>query len=150
MKTIDANKTYLITGAAGFIGYHLSKRLIEAGARVIGFDNMNDYYDVSLKEERLRLISKAVEDAKKSAVKNADSSVESCGSFVFIKGDLKNKDEVDKAFKEYKPDIVVNLAAQAGVRYSIDHPDSYIESNLIGFFNILEACRHSYDNKTGL
>ena len=84
MKTIDANKTYLITGAAGFIGYHLSKRLIEAGARVIGFDNMNDYYDVSLKEERLRLINKAVEDAKKSAVKNADSSVQSCGSFVFI------------------------------------------------------------------
>ncbi len=148
MKTIDANKTYLITGAAGFIGYHLSKRLIEAGARVIGFDNMNDYYDVSLKEERLRLINKAVEDAKNSSLKNADISLESCGSFVFIKGDLKNKDEVDKAFEEYKPDIVVNLAAQAGVRYSIDHPDSYIESNLIGFFNILEACRHSYDNKT--
>ncbi len=132
MKTIDSSKTYLITGAAGFIGYHLSKRLIEAGAKVIGFDNMNDYYSVALKEERLRLLSLATEESKASG-KN--------GSFTFVKGDLKNKDEVDNVFKEYKPDIVMNLAAQAGVRYSIDNPGSYIESNLIGFFNILEACR---------
>lgn len=137
MKTIDASKTYLVTGAAGFIGYHLSKRLIEAGAKVIGFDNMNDYYPVALKEERLRLLGIAIEEAKASG-KNA--------SFTFVKGDLKNKDEVDKVFSEYKPDIVMNLAAQAGVRYSIDNPESYVESNLIGFFNILEACRHSYDN----
>ncbi|MCR5771013.1 MAG: NAD-dependent epimerase/dehydratase family protein [Butyrivibrio sp.] len=137
MKTIDASKTYLVTGAAGFIGYHLSKRLIEAGAKVIGFDNMNDYYPVALKEERLRLLGIAIEEAKASG-KNA--------SFTFVKGDLKNKDDVDNVFNEYKPDIVMNLAAQAGVRYSIDNPGSYIESNLIGFFNILEACRHSYDN----
>lgn len=138
MKTLDANKTYLITGAAGFIGYHLSKRLIEAGARVIGFDNMNDYYDVSLKEERLRLLGQVVVEA---------GILEGTGTFEFVKGDLKNKADVDSVFEKYKPDIVVNLAAQAGVRYSIDHPDSYIESNLIGFFNILEACRHSYDHK---
>lgn len=137
MKTIDASKTYLITGAAGFIGYHLSKRLIEAGAKVIGFDNMNDYYSVDLKEERLRLLNLAIEEAKASG-KNS--------SFTFVKGDLKNKDDVDNVFNEYKPDIVMNLAAQAGVRYSIDNPESYVESNLIGFFNILEACRHSYDN----
>ena len=133
MKAIDVSKTYLITGAAGFIGYHLSKRLLELGASVVGYDNVNDYYDVSLKEERLRLL------------KDISSKV-GTGSFIFVKGDLQDKAMVDQVFSKYKPDIVVNLAAQAGVRYSIDHPESYIESNVIGFFNILEACRHSYDN----
>ncbi|SEQ36809.1 GDP-mannose 4,6-dehydratase [Butyrivibrio sp. TB] len=130
---VDISKRYLITGAAGFIGYHLSRRLLEAGASVIGFDNMNDYYDVSLKEERLRLL------------KDVSSKVGN-DNFTFVKGNLQDKSVVDQVFGKYHPDIVVNLAAQAGVRYSIDHPESYIESNIIGFFNILEACRHSYDN----
>ncbi|PWT26172.1 GDP-mannose 4,6-dehydratase [Butyrivibrio fibrisolvens] len=133
MSVVDVSKRYLITGAAGFIGYHLSRRLLEAGASVIGFDNMNDYYDVSLKEERLRLL------------KDVSSKVGN-GNFTFVKGNLQDKSVVDQVFGKYHPDIVVNLAAQAGVRYSIDHPESYIESNIIGFYNILEACRHSYDN----
>lgn len=129
-KEIDRTKTYLITGAAGFIGYFLSKRLLEQGCRVIGIDNMNSYYDVALKYARL-------EELKKT-----DSST---GKFIFIKGDISDKDGVNAVFSEYKPNIVVNLAAQAGVRYSIENPDAYIQSNIIGFFNILEACRHSYD-----
>jgi len=129
-KEIDKTKTYLITGAAGFIGYFLSKRLLEQGCRVIGIDNMNDYYDVALKQARL-------EELKKT-----DSS---SGKFIFIKGDISDKDAVNAVFSEYKPSIVVNLAAQAGVRYSIENPDAYIQSNIIGFFNILESCRHSYD-----
>ncbi len=120
----QSNKNiYFITGAAGFIGFYLSKRLLEAGAQVIGLDNMNDYYEVSLKEERLRIL------------KEFDG-------FTFIKGDLADKDTVLSIFKEYQPDVVVNLAAQAGVRYSIDNPDAYIQSNLVGFFNILEGCRY--------
>lgn len=114
---------YFITGAAGFIGFYLSKRLLEAGATVIGLDNMNDYYEVSLKEERLRILNEL-------------------DGFTFIKGDLADKEGIMNIFKEYKPDIVVNLAAQAGVRYSIDNPDAYIQSNLVGFFNILEGCRY--------
>lgn len=117
------NNTYFITGAAGFIGFYLSKRLLEAGAKVIGLDNMNDYYEVSLKEERLRIL------------KELDG-------FTFIKGDLADKETVMSIFKDHQPDIVVNLAAQAGVRYSIDNPDAYIQSNLVGFFNILEGCRY--------
>ena len=117
------NNTYFITGAAGFIGFYLSKRLLEAGAKVIGLDNMNDYYEVSLKEERLRIL------------KELDG-------FTFIKGDLADKETVLSIFKDHQPDIVVNLAAQAGVRYSIDNPDAYIQSNLVGFFNILEGCRY--------
>ena len=128
MKTkIDLkNKTILVTGAAGFIGYYLSKRLLDEieGVKVIGFDSVNDYYDVSLKEWRLTQLSKYE-------------------TFTFIKGNLADKELVNKVFKDYKPSIVVNLAAQAGVRYSIEHPDCYIESNLIGFYNILEACRHN-------
>ena len=127
MKKIDLrNKTILVTGAAGFIGYYLSKRLLDEveGVKVIGFDNMNDYYDVKLKEWRLNNLTKY-------------------DNFIFIKGNLADKTLVDKVFNEYKPSVVVNLAAQAGVRYSIDHPDCYIESNLIGFYNILEACRHN-------
>lgn len=120
----NGESTVLVTGAAGFIGFHLSKRILELGGVVIGFDNLNDYYDVSLKEARLDILKKY-------------------DKFTFIKGDLKNSDEVNKVFNSYGIDIVVNLAAQAGVRYSIDNPQAYIESNIIGFFNILEACRHN-------
>ena len=122
-------KTVLVTGAAGFIGSNLAKRLLQGrlNIRVVGVDNMNDYYDVRLKEERLKELS-------------------DYPSFVFIKGDISDKAAVDRIFGEYKPQVVVNLAAQAGVRYSISHPDAYIYSNIIGFYNILEACRHSYDN----
>ncbi len=122
MNPFDNKKTYLVTGGAGFIGFFLSKRLLEAGAKVIGFDNLNDYYDVSLKEERLRIL------------KEFDQ-------FTFVKGDLADKEAVTKLFTTFKPQIVVNLGAQAGVRYSIDNPDAYIQSNIVGFFNILEACR---------
>ena len=128
MKTkVDLkNKTILVTGSAGFIGYYLSKRLLEEidGVKVIGFDSVNDYYDVSLKEWRLEQLAKY-------------------DNFTFIRGNLADKELVNKVFSEYKPSVVVNLAAQAGVRYSIDHPDVYIESNLIGFYNILEACRYN-------
>ena len=128
------NKTILVTGSPGFIGANLVIRLLSTlkSGTVISFDSMNDYYDPTLKDYRLELIE---EVAKGSPVKH-----------VFIKGNLANKDLVNSTFEKYKPSIVVNLAAQAGVRYSIDHPDVYIESNIIGFFNILEACRHSYDS----
>lgn len=120
--------TVLITGAAGFIGGNLSKRLLAdyPDIRLIGIDNMNDYYDVRIKEERLK-------------------NLKSYPNFVFIKGSIADKELINRTFEEYGPDVVVNLAAQAGVRYSIVNPDAYIESNLIGFYNILEACRHSYD-----
>ena len=123
MKALDVNKTYLITGGAGFIGFFLTKSLLEKGATVIGVDNLNDYYEVSLKEERLRILS-------------------SFADYTFMKADIADKEAMFRVFEEYKPDIVVNLAAQAGVRYSIDNPDAYIQSNLVGFFNILEACRN--------
>ena len=136
MKTkIDLNnKTILITGAAGFIGAALTQRILREyqGCMVISLDNMNDYYDPALKEFRLR------ENEKAQGQGNC--------IYRFIRGSIADKELVDQIFDEYKPDIVVNLAAQAGVRYSIDHPDVYIESNIIGFYNILEACRHSYDN----
>lgn len=119
----DAEKKVLVTGAAGFIGFHLSKRLLGLGATVVGFDNVNDYYDVGLKESRLELLRQYPK-------------------FTFVKGDLSDEAAVTALFEQYQPDIVVNLAAQAGVRYSIDHSRSYIDSNIIGFFNILEACRH--------
>lgn len=122
-KPFDTSKRILITGAAGFIGFHLSKRLLDLGTTVLGLDNLNDYYDVSLKESRLRILK-------------------DYPCFTFVKGDLADADTVNKQFKMFQPDIVVNLAAQAGVRYSIDHPHSYIDSNIIGFFNVLEACRH--------
>ena len=134
-------KTILVTGCPGFIGSNLVMRLLTdkglmTEGTVISLDNMNDYYDPALKEYRL---AKVEEAAKDSSVKH-----------VFIKGSIADKALIDRVFAEYKPDIVVNLAAQAGVRYSIDHPDVYIESNLIGFYNILEACRHSYDEGTGV
>ncbi|PFH87074.1 SDR family NAD(P)-dependent oxidoreductase [Bacillus sp. AFS088145] len=123
-NTLDTRKTYLITGAAGFIGYYLSKKLLEQGCRVIAIDNINNYYDVNLKHTRLELL-KPFEN------------------FTFIKGDISDKALVNNIFEDYKPNIVVNLAAQAGVRYSIENPDVYIQSNVIGFYNILEACRHN-------
>ena len=125
------NQTILVTGSPGFIGANLVLRLLKemSSGTVISLDNMNDYYDPALKEYRLDLIEEA---AKVSPVKH-----------IFIKGSIADKALVDQIFADYKPSIVVNLAAQAGVRYSIDHPDVYIESNLIGFYNILEACRHN-------
>lgn len=129
------NKTIFITGSAGFIGSNLILELLKTQSpiHIVGLDNMNDYYDVNIKKWRLQEIEKCV-------AKYADSS------YVFYKDDLANRVVIDKIFAEHKPDIVVNLGAQAGVRYSITNPDAYIQSNIIGFYNILEACRHSYDN----
>ncbi|MCI7189302.1 MAG: SDR family NAD(P)-dependent oxidoreductase, partial [Lachnospiraceae bacterium] len=123
MRPLDSSKTYLITGGAGFIGFYLSKALLEKGAKVIGIDNLNDYYEVSLKEDRLEILKKFPE-------------------YQFVKGDISDKETVFQVFEKFVPHIVVNLAAQAGVRYSIDNPDAYIQSNIVGFFHILEACRH--------
>lgn len=133
------NQTILITGAAGFIGANLAMELLRAvsPAQIIGIDNLNDYYDVSLKEYRLKEIEKC-------ALSHAESK------WVFMHGSIADKSLVGEAFRLYQPAVVVNLAAQAGVRYSIENPDAYIESNLIGFYNILEACRHSYDGGTGV
>lgn len=127
-------KKVLITGAAGFIGANLILELLYTVKKIeiVGIDNMNDYYDVSIKEYRLQQIEKSAEEHAES-------------SWTFVKGSIADKALVDSVFEKYQPDVVVNLAAQAGVRYSITNPDVYIESNLIGFYNILEACRHSYD-----
>ena len=123
-------RTILVTGAAGFIGANLAARLLGEGSfdRVIGVDSLNDYYDVRIKEYRLRQLSERGDAA-----------------WTFVKGNIADKALVQSLFREYRPAVVVNLAAQAGVRYSITNPDAYIESNLVGFYNILEACRHSYD-----
>lgn len=127
-------KTVLITGVAGFIGSNLVIRLLKdvEDIRIIGIDNMNDYYDTSIKDYRLKQIN----DLKNSV----------SGTFQFVKASITDKAVVEVLFQLYKPQIVVNLAAQAGVRYSITNPDVYIESNIVGFYNILEACRHSYDD----
>jgi UDP-glucuronate 4-epimerase len=117
------SKKVLVTGSAGFIGFHLSKKLLSQGYHVVGLDNVNDYYDTSLKEDRTKILTQST-------------------NFVFIKGDLKDADFLQKTFAQHKFDYVVNLAAQAGVRYSITNPQVYLESNIQGFLNILEACRH--------
>lgn len=122
-KMLDINQTYFVTGAIGFIGYFLAKKLLDQGCTVVGIDNLNDYYDVNLKYARLE-------------------KLEPYEKFTFIKGDISDKEKLMDVFKEYKPNIVVNLAAQAGVRYSIENPDVYMQSNIIGFYNVLEACRH--------
>ena len=129
-----SKKTILVTGAAGFIGANLVRQLLSMDLQgtVIGIDNMNDYYDVSLKEYRLQELEKV--------------AALSSSQWVFIHGNIADKALLGEVFARYKPSIVVNLAAQAGVRYSITNPDVYIESNLLGFYNILEACRHSYDD----
>lgn len=137
MQKIDlVKKTIFITGAAGFIGSNLVKRLLQdaPGVKIVGIDNMNDYYDVSIKEYRLKQL-------EAMAMEKTNSQ------WIFVKGNIADKSLIDELFTVHKPEIVVNLAAQAGVRYSITNPDVYIESNLIGFYNILEACRHSYDNE---
>lgn len=128
-NVILKGKTVFITGVAGFIGSNLAKKLFQEvpDINVVGIDNLNNYYDIRLKEERLKELS-------------------SNKSFIFIKGDISEKETINRVFQNYQPNIVVNLAAQAGVRYSITNPEAYISSNLIGFYNILEACRHSYDN----
>ena len=150
MERINLNgKTILVTGAAGFIGSNLVKRLFKDldNATIVGIDNMNDYYDVSLKEWRLKEIETLLNPPCLGRTSGSSSNLppkqgDERGSFVFVKGDISDKALVDKVFEEYEPSIVVNLAAQAGVRYSITNPDAYIQSNLIGFYNILEACRH--------
>lgn len=141
MQNIDLhNKTVLVTGSAGFIGSNLVLELLKTQApiNIVGIDNMNDYYDVSIKEWRLAEIDKCLRE-------HSDCQ------YTFIKGDISDSQTINDIFAEYKPSVVVNLAAQAGVRYSITNPDAYVQSNLIGFYNILEACRHSYDNgQTGV
>lgn len=136
MKKINLyHKTILITGSAGFIGSNLVLDLLKETypINIIGIDNMNDYYDVNIKKWRLSEINKALSKHPES-------------TYTFYEGDISDKELIDKIFSNHKPSIVVNLAAQAGVRYSITNPDAYIKSNIIGFYNILEACRHSYDN----
>ena len=135
MGDLIQGKVILISGVAGFIGANLSIELLRSNSpvQIIGIDNMNDYYDVSIKEYRLEKIKSMSESRPDS-------------TWTFIKGSIADRELVNEIFQKYEPSIVVNLAAQAGVRYSITNPDAYIESNLIGFYNILEACRHSYDN----
>ena len=136
MTKIDLkNKTIFVTGSTGFIGSFLVMNLLKnySPINIVGIDNMNEYYDVSLKEWRLKEIEKLSSDNPES-------------TYTFYKEDISDKAVVDKIFNKHKPDVVVNLAAQAGVRYSITNPDAYIQSNIIGFYNILEACRHSYDD----
>lgn len=141
MQKIELNnKTVFVTGAAGFIGSNLVLELLKTTSviHIVGIDNMNDYYDVSIKEWRLEEINKELQKHDNS-------------SFTFIKGNIADKGLINKIYQQYEPSIVVNLAAQAGVRYSITNPDAYIESNMLGFYNLLEANRHSYDNgKSGV
>jgi len=143
MKKIDLNgKTIFVTGGAGFIGSNLIKRLFRdvKGGTIVNIDNMNDYYDVALKEFRLKEIERLILDNSDQILNNFQAKP--VNQYVFIKGDIADRKTIDQIFEDYKPDVVVNLAAQAGVRYSITNPDAYIQSNLIGFYNILEACRN--------
>lgn len=135
MRCTLKNKTILVTGAAGFIGSNLVLELLRivSPVHIVGIDNMNSYYDVSIKEYRLNEIKSM-------------SALHPESTWTFIVGSISDRELIQKAFREYRPSVVVNLAAQAGVRYSITNPDAYIDSNLIGFYNILEACRHSYDD----
>ncbi|AIQ43315.1 NAD-dependent epimerase [Paenibacillus sp. FSL R5-0912] len=123
LKPVDTTKTYLVTGAAGFIGMHLSLKLLELGCKVVGLDNLNDYYDVNLKHSRLSLLDKF-------------------DNFTFHKADLVDKQYLEEMFMNTEINVVINLAAQAGVRYSLENPDTYVQSNIVGFLNILELCRH--------
>ena len=129
------NKTIFITGVAGFIGSNLALELLKTQSpiNIVGLDNINDYYDVRIKEWRLTQIEKCISEFPES-------------KYTFIRGELSDKTTIENIFKNFRPNIVVNLAAQAGVRYSISNPDAYIQANIIGFYNILEACRHSYDD----
>ena len=129
----------LITGAAGFIGFHLAKRLITEGYQIVGLDNINDYYDVNLKYARLKELDICVSKIKYGKVLQSNNQK----NYEFIKLNLEDKEQISLLFKNKKFDIVINLAAQVGVRYSIKNPSAYINSNLVGFMNILEACRHN-------
>lgn len=134
----SAQALILVTGAAGFIGAFLCRCLLEEGdACVVGFDNVNDYYDVGIKEGRLRMLA----EAAGGSPEDADVDGFSCGRFEFVRGDLADEAAAEALFERACPDVVVNLAAQAGVRYSIENPRAYVDSNLVGFFNVLEACR---------
>lgn len=142
-KNIDLNgKKILVTGAAGFIGSNLCKELLRSydDIHIYGIDNMNDYYDPKIKNDRLREIYEL------ACAGDSENAASDESRFDFARGNIADKELVTSVFDEFKPDVVVNLAAQAGVRYSIENPDAYIESNIIGFYNILEACRHSYDS----
>lgn len=159
MQKIDLKgKCVLVTGAAGFIGANLVLRLLKDGEvhRIVGIDNMNDYYDPAIKEWRLQQIAELVGEKEKETARKTEKKTTSeeapakASLWRFVRGDIADAALVQELFKSEKPDIVVNLAAQAGVRYSITNPDAYIQSNLVGFYNILEACRHSYDEGDGV